>query len=111
LARFRLGSWPCDMSFSFTELFSHVSHILCYTYIKTIQGENVCSNFWKFIVKQSGKCIHLHFHALDYNCSSFDSKCALALPVICHQGHCSQENGDTSAKAKCVTWFIITNVK
>jgi hypothetical protein len=30
LALFRLGSWPCDMSFSFAEFFRYISHILLY---------------------------------------------------------------------------------
>jgi hypothetical protein len=56
-------------------------------------------------VKQSDKIIHSKFLTLDCNCQSFESKHEHAVAMIYLQRHCSQENGDTYAKAKGVLRF------
>jgi hypothetical protein len=74
---------------------------------RKVQGEHKWSlQLRKCIVKQWGKIIHPNFQTLDCNCQRFESKIAHTVAMICHQGHYSQENGDTSAKSKMcpVVW-------
>jgi hypothetical protein len=62
-------------------------------------------------VKQLRKKVHPSFWTLDYNYQHFESGSAHAVAMICCQGHCSQENGDTSAEKRSVSlWFNKTNV-
>jgi hypothetical protein len=72
-----------------------------YTYGLFIQDEHKLSfTFRKRIVKRSGKIIHQSSQRLDYKCRSFESKRVDVGTTSCRQGHCSQENGDTSAKSE-----------
>jgi hypothetical protein len=62
-----------------------------------VSGCDLC-NFGIYFVKKSDKIKHPNFQTLVHNCQSSGLKRAYEVPLIFWQGHCSQENGGTSAK-------------